>query len=161
MPTDTLFFVLTLIAALGCGLMAGLFFAFSVCVMRALARLPSAQGIVAMQSINLAIINPVFALVFFGTALACALVVIISLFCWHDSGAMYLLVGGALYLIGCLLVTFIFNVPRNNALAAVEPTSPDGATIWADYLSNWTAWNHVRTVSSLLALVFLTVALGY
>ena len=74
---------------------------------------------------------------------------------------MYLLVGGALYLIGCLLVTFIFNVPRNNALAAVEPTSPDGATIWADYLSNWTAWNHVRTVSSLLALVFLTVALGY
>ena len=161
MPVDILFFALTLTAALGCGLMAGLFFAFSVCVMKALSRLPTAEGIRAMQSINSAIINPVFAVVFFGTALACVLLIIISLFRWHDSGAVYVLVGGALYLIGGLLITFIFNVPRNNALAALEPTSPDSATIWADYLSNWTASNHVRTVTVLLALAFLTIAIGY
>jgi hypothetical protein len=52
---DQLLFPLTLAAALGCGLMAGLFFAFSVAVMKALARLPSAEGIDAMQSINVAI----------------------------------------------------------------------------------------------------------
>jgi uncharacterized membrane protein len=61
-------FVFTLVAALGCGLMAGLFFAFSVAVMKVLARLPSAEVIAAMQAINVAIINPVFLTVFFGTA---------------------------------------------------------------------------------------------
>ena len=71
---DRLLFALTLVAALGCGLMAGLFFAFSVSVMKALARLPSAEGIAAMQSINVAIINPVFLAAFFGTAAACVLI---------------------------------------------------------------------------------------
>jgi hypothetical protein len=70
---DDLLFALTLLAALGCGLMAGLFFAFSVCVMKALTRLPSAEGIAAMQSINVAIINPVFLAAFFETAAACVL----------------------------------------------------------------------------------------
>ena len=71
---DGLLFTITLVAALGCGLMAGLFFAFSVSVMKALGRLPSAEGIAAMQSINVAIINPVFLAAFFGTATACVLI---------------------------------------------------------------------------------------
>jgi len=36
---DSLLLIITLVAALGCGLMAGLFFAFSVSVMSALARI--------------------------------------------------------------------------------------------------------------------------
>src|SRR5215510_625162 len=55
---DGLLFTLTFVTALGCGLIAGLFFAFSVAVMQALARLPAAGGIAAMQSINSAILNP-------------------------------------------------------------------------------------------------------
>jgi len=49
---QNLIFILTLVSALGCGLIAGVFFAFSAFVMKALARLPPAQGIAAMQSIN-------------------------------------------------------------------------------------------------------------
>ncbi len=49
-----------LLSAVGCGLMAGFFFAFSICVMKALEALPPAQGIAAMQSINVAVINPCF-----------------------------------------------------------------------------------------------------
>jgi uncharacterized membrane protein len=90
---DGLVFSIALVAALGCGLMAGLFFAFSVSVMRALARLPSAEGIAAMQSINVAIINPVFLAAFFGTAAACVLVIIAALLRWHDQGAVYLFIG--------------------------------------------------------------------
>src|SRR5262245_19819654 len=102
---DGLTFTITLVAALGCGLMAGLFFAFSAAVMKALARLPSAEGIGAMQSINVAIINPLFLAVFFGTAVACVLVIIIaSLLRWHEPGTIYLLIGGALYLVGTFLV---------------------------------------------------------
>ena len=71
MTTDRLYFALKIFSALGCGLMAGTFFAFSVFVMSALARLPAPQGIAAMQSINITVINPVFMLVFMGTALTC------------------------------------------------------------------------------------------
>ena len=76
-------FVLTLLSALGCGLMGGVFFAFSTFVMRALARLPPAQGIAAMQSINVAAITPSFMLALFGTAAACVLVAASSLATWQ------------------------------------------------------------------------------
>lgn len=58
---------LTLAAALGSGLVAGVFFDSSAFVMTALARLPAAPGIAAMQAINVAGINPAFAGVLFGT----------------------------------------------------------------------------------------------
>jgi|SoiMetStandDraft_2_1073263.scaffolds.fasta_scaffold23798_3 uncharacterized membrane protein len=156
---DGLFFTFTLLAALGCGVMAGLFFAFSVSVMKALARLPSAEGIAAMQSINVAIINPVFLAVFLGTAVACLLVMIAALLRWHNPGAVYLLIGGALYLVGTFFVTLVFNVPKNNALASVAPANPESASLWADYLSKWTAWNHVRAAAALAAAASLTIAL--
>lgn len=156
---DRLLFALTLLAALGCGLMAGLFFAFSVCVMKALERLPSAAGITAMQSINVVIINPVFLAVFFGTAVGCVLLIIASLVRSHDPGAFYLLLGGALYPVGTLSVTMVCNVPKNEALAAVAPDNPESVRIWSDYLVKWTAWNHVRTVAALAAAASLTIGM--
>jgi uncharacterized membrane protein len=158
---DKLLFALTLISALGCGLMAGFFFAFSACVMKALARLPPAQGIAAMQSINVAVINPVFLSAFLGTAAACVLLAVSSLFRWHRPGGVYLLAGSLLYLVGTLLVTLVFNVPRNNALAAIAPADADGAILWAGYLTSWTAWNHLRTAAALAAAAALTIALSY
>jgi uncharacterized membrane protein len=97
---DGFLFMLTLVTALGCGLIAGLFFAFSISVMKALAHIPAAEGIAAMQSINISIINPLFLSVFLGTAGGCALVIIASLLRWHAPGSVYLLAGGAFYLVG-------------------------------------------------------------
>ena len=139
-------------AALGAGLMAGLFFAFSVSVMRALASRPPAEGIAAMQAINRAILNPVFLVVFTGTALAS----VATLF----SGNAWLLAGGALYLAGGFGVTALFNVPRNNALARASAEDAESARLWADYLATWTAWNHVRTAASLAALALLIIGLS-
>jgi uncharacterized membrane protein len=156
---DNLRFALSLLAALGCGLMAGLFFAFSVSVMRALARLTPAQGIAAMQAINIVILNPIFLGVFLGTAVTSVLAIIVSLLRWNAPGAFYLFAGGALYLIGNILVTAVFNVPKNNALDAVAPADPGSASLWADYLSSWTAWNHVRTVTALAATAAFILAL--
>lgn len=156
---DDVLFILTLLSAVGCGLIAGVFFAFSVFVMKALARLPPAQGIAAMQSINVAVINPWFMVVFFGTAAACALLAVSCLFMWHTPGVVYLLVGSLLYLVGTILVTIVFNVPRNDALAAVDPATADGASLWAGYVTSWTAWNHVRAAAALAAATSLTVTL--
>ena len=160
-PVDSSLFTLTLLAALGCGLMAGLFFAFSVAVMKALARLPSADGIAAMQSINVVIINPVFLAAFFGTATACALVIIASLLSGQEAGFAYLYVGCILYLVGSFLVTVVFNVPKNKELASVAPTNVDSTRLWANYLAKWTAWNHVRTAAALAATASLIIGLCY
>lgn len=157
--TDKLLFALTLFSALGCGLVAGAFFAFSTFVMNALARLPAAQGIAAMQSINVAVINPLCGVAFLGTAAACVLLAVSSLLRWQKPGAAYIFAGSLFYLVGTLLVTILFNVPRNNALAAIDPASAEGARLWADYVSSWTTWNHVRTAASLAAAALLTVAL--
>jgi uncharacterized membrane protein len=72
---------------------------------------------------------------------------------------LYWLAGSVLYFVGTFLVTMLFNVPRNNALAVVAPTSPEAARLWVSYLSTWTAWNHVRTVAALAAAVLFTIAL--
>jgi uncharacterized membrane protein len=158
---DQLLFALTLLAALGCGLVGGVFFAFSTFVMRALARLPPGEGIAAMQSINVVVLNPWFMTAFFGTAAACVLALISSLLQWHEPGAVYLFVGGVLYLVGTFLVTIVFNVPRNEALAAVAPTDPDGASLWVAYVAGWTAWNHVRTAAALVGAASFSIALVY
>jgi uncharacterized membrane protein len=49
-----LLFTLTFISALSCGLMAGVFFAFSTFVMDGLGRQADTQSIAAMQFINAA-----------------------------------------------------------------------------------------------------------
>jgi uncharacterized membrane protein len=138
-------------ATLGCGLMAGVFLAFSSFVMSALARLPAPQGIAAMQSINIRAITPVFMSVFLGTAVVCVFLIAAALISPPASGAEYLIAGGAVYLVGTFLVTIVFNVPRNNQLAAADPQTETAARLWSEYLRSWTAWNHVRTVASLAA----------
>lgn len=141
----------TLAAALSTGLMGGVFFAFSTFVMKALARLPIPQGIQAMQSINLTAVSPVFMAAFLGSTAICVLLAVYSFVSWPQQPAFYLLIGSLLYLVGSFLTTAVFNVPLNNALARVDAGSVDGARVWARYLTSWTAWNHVRTVSSILA----------
>lgn len=157
--TDYLPFALKLFTALGCGLIAGVFFAFSTFVMPALARLQPAQGIAAMQSINITVINPLFMGAFLGTAATCIYLTISSLLKWNQPGAAYLLIGSLLYLIGTLGVTIVFNVPLNDALANAKPDSTDGANLWANYLVNWTFWNHIRTVAALAATASFIIAL--
>lgn len=152
-------FALTFLSALGAGLVAGIFFAFSAFIMNALGRLPPAGGISAMQSINVAVLNPVFFAAFFGTAAASLALAIAALVGWSDARAPYLLAGSLLYLVGTILVTIVFNVPLNNRLASLTPASAEGAAMWMRYLSPWTAWNHVRTAASLAAAASFIMAL--
>lgn len=156
---DKWLFGLTFLAALGSGLIAGVFFAFSAFVMRAFARLPPGEGMGAMQSVNVAVLNPLFLGVFVGTAAVCGLVAAASLLRWSEPGAAYLLAGSLLYLAGTFLVTLMFNVPRNNALAAAAAADPGSARLWASYLTSWTAWNHVRTAAALAATASFILAL--
>ncbi|QRK13209.1 DUF1772 domain-containing protein [Archangium violaceum] len=157
--TGTPLLVLTWLSALGSGVVAGVFFAFSAFVMGGLARLPPAQGLLAMQSINVTATTPAFMSVFFGTAVAALGAAVLGPRSWQTPGAVYLWVGCGLYVLGVVGVTAACNVPRNHALAAVDPVQVDAARLWTGYVSGWTAWNHVRTVAALAATVCFILAL--
>ena len=146
---DKIQHVVTFVSALGTGLIAGAFFVFSVAVMRGLERVPG--GMAAMQSINVVIMNPMFLGVFMGTAVLCVGLAIISVVRWQSPGTAWLLAGCLLYLIGSFGVTATFNVPMNDTLMTGDPATAEGQKIWTDYLTNWTFWNHVRTIASLAA----------
>lgn len=149
--TDTWVTGLLFVAAVGCGVMAGVYFAFSVFVMSALSRIDAASGITAMNLINTVILRSLFMPLFFGTTVAALVLAVLALFRWGTPGASMMLAGGALYVLGMFVVTVVRNVPLNNALEAADPSSPDGAAIWSRYLREWTTWNHVRTIASTAA----------
>lgn len=141
-------------AALCCGVVAGAFLVFSTFVMHALGRLPAAEGVAAMQAINVSAVRPAFMTTMFGTAVVCMVAVIATP---GDPGAS---TGAALYLVGTIGVTIAGNVPLNNRLAVLHPNGGETAAAWRHYLRAWTNWNHVRAVSSLAAAVLFVAASG-
>lgn len=140
----TILETLTWVTALGAGLISGVFFAVSTFVMRALARLPPPEGIRAMQAINVPVINPWFLAGFLGTAALSLALAAVSFWTWDEAATPWRLAGSLLYLAGTFLETIGVHLPRNDALAAVDPESPAGADLWTRYLREWTLWNHVR-----------------
>lgn len=128
-----LIFGATLAGALGCALMAGLLLAFSVAVMPGLGRVPTPQGISTMQSVNVAILNPLFGAVFFGTTATTVGLVVSAPFTWQERGAVWRLAGGLLFVVGTFVVTVACNVPLNDSLAALSPASREGAAFWEHY----------------------------
>lgn len=140
---------------LGCSIVSGVLFAFSVFVMPALSRLPVAQGAAAMQAINVAALTPLVMLVLFGTAAVCLAIAVGAVRALGFPGAWLPLLGSLLYLVGVVGVTALANVPRNNALAALDPQSTGAAAYWGTYLREWTTWNGVRTLASGLAAIAL------
>lgn len=149
----------TLLAAVGSGLMGGLFFAFSNFVMKALARLPAANGIAAMQSINVVVLNPLFLSLFVGTGLASAFLFVYALMHRTSEAAGWWIAGAVLYIVGNFIVTAACNVPRNEALDKVNPADASAPAVWVKYVDEWTRWNHVRTVTGLAAAACFAMAL--
>lgn len=154
---ESFIFVLSLLAAVGSGINAGLFFIFSNTIMTSLGRLKPAEGAAAMQMINRVILNPVFFAIFFGTAVASLLLIVAA--SRVPGGGRYLTGGGALYLLGCIVVTVTRNVPLNEALDKSDVASAEGARLWERYLKEWTVWNHVRTIACVLAAGMFTLGL--
>jgi uncharacterized membrane protein len=138
-------------AAIGCGLLAGLYFAFSTFIMSALGRIDQAHSISAMNSISSTILHSLFMPFFWGTTVASFVLFIVGFVRRGEPGSMAMLAGGLIYIGGMFICTILFNVPLNNALAAVNPASAEATSVWARYLKDWTLWNHLRTISSTAA----------
>ena len=148
MDSGDILFVLTFAGALGAGLVAGVFYAFSSFVMPGLRRITPAEGLRAMQSINVTAVMPAFMAGFMGTTALSVVLVAWGLVDWGDSHAGWLLAGGLLYLIGSFALTASYQVPRNNALNELDSASTDSHERWRAYDRAWTAGNHVRALAA-------------
>jgi uncharacterized membrane protein len=147
-------------SAIGCGLLAGVYFAFSTFIMTALGRIGQVPCIVAMNAINTAIVQSLFMPVFLCTTLTGLVLAILAIVRWGEPATMTMAAGGIVYVVGMFVCTMVFNVPLNDALAAVDPASAEGTSLWARYRNDWTWWNHVRTISSTAAFALFVAAIA-
>jgi uncharacterized membrane protein len=144
--------VIGTMALLGSALVGGVFFTFSSFVMKSLSRLPAAQGIAAMQSINVVVLNPSFLGAFIGTAVLSLGAVGLAIAGWDRPAAPFFLGGAIFYLAGTFLVTGLGNV-------AVSATDPSARAVWERYVRRWTALNHIRTAAAMLAALLYSLGL--
>jgi uncharacterized membrane protein len=140
--------------------MSGLLFVFSNFAMRAFKKLGPEAGIRAMQQINLDIVNPLFLMIFMGTPFLCAVIALISWGGGAGAAGYWLIPGALIHIGGSLVVTIVGNVPLNNRLAAVDPTSEAGQKVWEEYQQKWLPLNHVRTLATMLSTALLAIGLA-
>lgn len=145
--------VLVWAAAIGSGLMAGIYAAFSGFIMRSFASLPPADAVAAMNAINTTILRSPFMPLFFGSTLVSALLMIAGALNWQEPWSLHALGAGTTYVAGMFLVTVFANVPLNNSLASAADDDAGAREAWQAYQTRWTRWNTVRAVSSTLSLL--------
>lgn len=148
-----------LAAIVGSAATGGIFFAFSNFIMKALQRVPHPEGMRAMQTINVTVLNPGFLGVFMGTAVICLILAVIAIADWELARSPYLLGGAVAYIGGTWMVTVLGNVPLNDKLAAAERENADSMAVWADYLERWTRLNTQRAGAAVCAATLFLVGL--
>jgi uncharacterized membrane protein len=151
--------LVTVLAALGSAIVGGAMYAFSSFVMSGLDRATPSQAIAAMQGINLTAVRAPFMIPFIGTALLSVALVVAGLVRNGRPESWWLVAGGVVYLAGAFVLTIAYHVPRNDALATLDPNSADAAARWATYYREWTRANHVRAVTGLVAAGLFVTAL--
>lgn len=151
--------VITFIAAIGSGVNAGIFFPFSTFAMGGLKRLPPNQGAAAMQEMNITAVRPPLMIAMFGTAVVCVVAAVWAVVDWATPGSVYVLLGAIVFVLAIVILTVAYHVPRNDALAALDPESPEGIEYWKRYQREWTNANHIRTVAPMISAVAFTLAL--
>ena len=117
------------------------------------------EYLTAMQSINRAILNPLFYISFFG---ALVLLPLNAYLQFHPHSIKFMLLAGAaaLYIIGLFGVTVAGNVPLNNMLDGVDLGSVSAdklAFIRKAFENPWNQWHAVRTVAVFLSLVLAVI----
>lgn len=150
--------IATVAALVGSALIGGIFFAFSNFIMKALEGVPSSEGMLAMQAINVTVLNRWFLGVFMGTALICLILAIGAIIGWGSLHSPYVLGGAVAYIGGTWFVTALGNVPLNDKLAAVKPGDRESTEVWVNYLDRWTRLNTQRTGAALVAAVLFSIS---
>lgn len=149
------------LAAFATALAAGLFYSYSCSVNPGLARIGDREYLLAMQSINRAILNPVFFASFMGA------LVLLPLSAWLNytspaSTRFWLVIAAAaVYAVGLFGVTMLGNVPLNSMLESFMIEGASSADLAAKRLAfeqPWNRWHNIRTAAVMLSLALVLAA---
>ena len=159
--SDVLREAVLIAATVTMGLMAGVFGIYSNAIMPGLRRTDDRTFVAAFQSIDRAIINPVFMATFFGALAFTALAALLHLGSDEKPALPWIVAAFVLYLL-VFVITIVVNVPRNNEIKAAGDVDrmidPHGVRERFDE-TRWVRWNHVRTAACTLAFGLLAWAL--
>ncbi|QHF25664.1 DUF1772 domain-containing protein [Rathayibacter sp. VKM Ac-2804] len=140
------------------GVTAAVYTYFSASAMPALAAAPPAEGLTRMQEFNRDAEQAPFLLCFFGAAALSVATLVRQARAPRGERSVVAVVGSCLYLAGFVL-TIVYHVPRNTAIAQLDASSAASAAPWAALAAEWTAGNTVRAVLSGAATVCFAAAL--
>lgn len=139
------------------GLSAGLFYAWSVSIIPGTQKLDDPTYLETMQSINRAILNPSFFLIFFGSVLFLS---IASIYQFHISKITFwlMLTASIFYLLGTVGVTALGNVPLNDQLDLLKLTEINSDKITAFRKFYETKWNRLHLIRTAFAVTSFVLA---
>ena len=143
--------ILTIATALGAATFGGAMYAFSAFVMHALDRTPTHAAVAAMQQINLSAPRAPLVLIMVGTSVVSMITAVVA----HTP----LVIAGCLAYLASMVITGTFHIPRNNALADVDPEGADAEAAWAAYSGPWQRGNHARASAALGGALLLMLSL--
>ena len=153
----TLYVILFL--ALWSAVIGGVFSAFSEFIMKALLQSDTSCGIEAMQEINKTVIPTQFVAGIMIIPVLSIALAIYWLIAFEGPARLMLILAAAVYVSSVFLVTMFGNVPMNNKLDALDAKNPEAAVYWKEYGRDWTRFNHVRSVGSIVtAIIYIAAA---
>jgi len=153
--------IILIVTTLSAGLMAGLFYAWSISVTPGLAKVSDENYLHAFQSMNRAILNPTFFIFFMGLVILLPLLSYLHYQSPVSEAFWYILTATILYLAGIMAVTILGNVPLNNTLEVlkIESMSPEQMAAFRNgFEDKWNNLNMIRTICSSFAFILLIIA---
>jgi uncharacterized membrane protein len=141
--------------------MAGLFYSWSISVTPGLAKINDENYLTTFQSMNRAILNPAFLIIFMGLVILLILLSYLSYNSTEPAQFWYILSAAVLYITGVMAVTIFGNVPMNNTLELLQIESMNleqMASFRLGFESKWNKLNMIRTICSSLSFILLILA---
>lgn len=155
----TLYLILFL--ALWSAVIGGVFSAFSEFIMAGLLRAGPKSGIESMQAINKTVIPTQFVAGIFIISIAATVFAFHAYGRFEGAAQIQLIAAAVVYVASVFLMTLFGNVPMNNKLESLDPSSDEAAAYWQIYGRRWTRLNHVRSIGSVLtAALYVFAALS-
>jgi uncharacterized membrane protein len=159
--SDVLREAVLIAATMTMGLMAGVFGLYGNTIMPGLRRTDDRTFVGAFQSIDRAIINPLFMATFLGALVLPGLAALLYLGGDGRPVLPWIVPALVLYLL-VFVITVGVNVPRNNDIKAAgdvdRMTDPAAVRRQFDEAS-WVRWNHLRTLAATVGFGLLAWAL--
>lgn len=157
---SSFFKVIAGLAVLTTGLVAGIVLAYSNSVMPGLRKSDDRTFVLSIRHMTSSVANPIFLFISNGALLAqIGFIILAAMSQQFDQVILGSI--AVIFYVATLLITFLGNLPLNKAIISAElPESDSGWNeLRVQFESRWTLLNHLRTITCILSVSTLLVAL--